>query len=398
MSADLAHRLGGRYRLEQPIGYGGMGHVYRAFDELLQRPVAIKLLDTQAAHQPGLGASLADEARATARVSHPGIVQVFDAGDQDGTSYIVMELVEGRSLREILRGSRTVAVDQALDLAAQLADALDAIHRHRLVHCDVKPANIIVTPAGHPKLVDFGIARAATASGQPSSEEIRGSAPYVSPEQVRGEHLDGRTDVYALGAVLYEMLLGQPPYIGPSATAVAGQRLRSDPVRPRVLDARITPDIDAILMRALARDPAQRYPSAADLRDVLRSAQRRLVARAEPATRLLIAPSRSRPAPRRGVVLAVLIGALLLAGGTLALARASSDLGHRQPGMPGLVGHRLSEVPTLLQRSGIAPADVTVLTRPVERRYVGLVVDQQPQPGLPVDSHRPPQIAVGVSQ
>jgi serine/threonine-protein kinase len=220
----------------------------------------------------------------------------------------------------------------------------------------------------------------------------------VSPEQVRGEHLDGRTDVYALGAVLYEMLLGQPPYIGPSATAVAGQRLRSDPVRPRVLDARIAPEIDAILMRALARDPAQRYPSAADLRDVLRSAQRRLVARAEPATRLLIAPSRSRPAPRRGVVLAVLVGALLLAGGTLALARASSDLGHRQPGMPGLVGHRLSEVPTLLQRSGIAPADVTVLTRPVEGRYVGLVVDQQPQPGLPVDSHRPPQIAVGVSQ
>jgi serine/threonine-protein kinase len=375
-----------------------MGHVYRAFDELLERPVAIKLLDTQASQQPGLGASLADEARATARVSHPGIVQVFDVGDQDGTSYIVMELLEGRSLREILRESRSVPADQALDLAAQLADALDAIHRHRLVHCDVKPANIIVTPAAHPKLVDFGIARAGTAIGQTPSEEIRGSAPYVSPEQVRGEQLDGRTDVYALGAVLYEMLLGQPPYVGPSATAVASQRLSSDPVRPRVLDARIAPEIDATIMRALARDPAQRYPSAADLRDALRSAQGRLVARPEPATQPLIAPSRAMPAPRRGVALAVLVGALLLAGGTLAIARVSSDLGHRQPGVPGLVGHRLSEVPTLLESAGIAPADVTVLARPVGGRYVGLVVDQQPQPGLPVDSQRPLQIAVGVAQ
>jgi serine/threonine-protein kinase len=391
VSLEAAQLLGGRYRLVEPIGYGGMGRVFRAHDELLDRAVAVKLLD-----QSALDASEIAEARAAARLSHPGVVHVFDVGlaEPGGRGYIVMEMVPGHTLRDILRDRGRLPADEAAHLAAQLADALDAMHRLDIVHCDVKPLNVIVTPLGHTKLVDFGIARAT--ADKPHAENL-GSAAYVSPEQARGEGVDARSDIYALGAVLYEMLTGARPFAGENAAQIISRRLSADPPPPRSLDPRIPRDLEMITLRALAREPSQRFASAADMRDALRAA----IARASDTTQVIprigtpnIETLRVPPlrAPRLALIaFAVLVVCLLTVGGW----RLSHPTNH---GVPRLVGTRLSEVPAALEDAGFAPADVTILTRPVESQYVGTVVDQQPQPGLPPTGDDALQIAVGVSQ
>ncbi len=202
----------GRYRLREQVGVGGMGRVYRAHDEVLDRDVAVKLLDERASADADVSRACAEEARAAARLARPGIARVFDSGIQDGRGFVVMELVSGRTLEQILRGRGRLAPFEAAEIAARVAAALEYAHRQGVVHCDVKPHNIILAPDGTPKLVDFGIARVASTTGSLAADEIRGSAPYVSPEQVRGEAVDGRADIYGLGAVLYELLTGRPPF------------------------------------------------------------------------------------------------------------------------------------------------------------------------------------------
>jgi eukaryotic-like serine/threonine-protein kinase len=356
--------LAGRYRIEESIGYGGMARVYRAQDELLDRAVAVKLLDDRGWGERGL-----DEARATARLSHPGIVQVFDVGEHAGVGYLVLELLEGRSLREVLQERGRLPPDLAVELAAQVADALDASHRGGIVHCDVKPLNIIVTSSGQAKLVDFGIARALEGT-HATTDEVFGSLPYVSPEQARGEAVDGRSDVYALGIVLDEMLVGRR-----NATR------RTEP--------RLSPGLKAILDKALAPEPARRYSGAAEMRDALRG----LLSAREAPTRPMRQTVGFRVGPRRRVI--ALVAAVAVAVLAFAAWRVWPGGGS---GVPKLVGHSLSEVPALLEEAGIAPADVVVQARPVERQYVGTVVDQQPQPGLPRDANGEVQIAVGVAQ
>jgi serine/threonine protein kinase len=278
MTAEAPQRLGGRYMLGEPIGYGGMGRVFRAHDALLDRDVAVKVVED---------AGAIAEARAAAGVSHAGVVRIFDVGP----SFIVMELVDGRSLRDILLEQGRLPPARAGHLAAQIADALEAIHRHGLVHCDVKPRNILVSPSGIPKLIDFGVAQAAAGPQADAADgAVWASAAYVSPEQARGESIDARTDVYALGVVLYELLVGRQPFSGNSPASVAAQRLVVDPASPRRVDPSIPTALSGVVMRALARDPAHRFATAADLRDALRSScdatsastQRLPVARATP--------------------------------------------------------------------------------------------------------------------
>ena len=288
---ESGHRIAGRYELREPIGQGGMGQVYRGRDVVLDRPVAIKLLAGTAVDLDAREA--ADEARAAARVGHPSVARIFDSGTENGVTFVVMELVEGRPLHELLAERRTVPPREAAALAASLADALDEAHRRGVVHCDVKPRNIIVTPDGVPKLVDFGIARVTTTTRVIASDEVRGSAPYVSPEQVRGDRIDGRSDVYALGAVLYEMLTGRPPFLGDNVVAVISQRLVSDPPTLRSIDPTIPPPLEQVILTALAREPDQRYPSAAAFRDALR-------ATTQP-PRAILGPPPAIPVPRKAV-------------------------------------------------------------------------------------------------
>ncbi len=260
MAVEIPERLAGRYVLGEPLGRGGMGRVFRAHDALLDRDVAVKLVEDAAA---------TIEARAAAGVSHSRVVRIFDVG----SGFIVMELVEGPSLREVLREQGRLRPARAARLAAQVADALEAIHRHGLVHCDVKPGNILITPSGIPKLTDFGVAQAA-AGPHPDVADgaVWASAAYLSPEQARGESVDARTDVYALGVVLYEMIVGRQPFSGDSPASVAAQRLVAEPPPPRRIDPSIPMALSGVVMRALARDAAHRFATAADLRDALCSA------------------------------------------------------------------------------------------------------------------------------
>lgn len=414
-------RLSDRYALGEPIGYGGMAQVYRAHDEVLDRDVAVKLLRDDAFDDDGdLTRASLEEARAAARLTHPGIVHVFDVGSQEGTSFVVMELVPGRSLQRLIRERGRLAAEEAIELTAQVADALAAVHRAGLVHLDVKPNNVLVTPDGRAKLADFGIARAASGSSTLPKDEIRGSAAYLAPEQVRGERVDGRTDIYALGAVLYELLTGRPPFTAENTAALVTQRLVTDPPPPRSINPDVPTDLDAIVLRALAREPEGRFASADEFRDALRSSP----SSQDPANAVTqVIPSvpaqrtpRTRPTRiartrtardarlpwdrfeawingRERQAFVIGIGAVLL---VLIVAAAIVRLQSRAPVAPGLVGHALSEVPALVEHAGLASGDVTVLTRPVEAGYVGKVVDQQPQPGLPVDSSAGLQIAVGV--
>lgn len=269
VSAPNERLVAGRFRLIEQLGRGGMGRVYRAHDEVLDRPVAVKLIYDDAVRDRDLRHASALEARAAARLSHPGIVRILDSGFDDGHLYVVMSLAEGRTLSEILREDGALPVDRALDLAIQVADALAAAHQEGVIHCDVKPGNLLVDADWRVRLVDFGIARVTSSTTGLTGELLQGSAQYVAPEQVEGASVDGRTDLYALGTVLYEMLVGKTPFGGGTIASILARRLVNDPPSLRETNPAIPPKVDQVVLKALARDPDQRFQTTAELRDAL---------------------------------------------------------------------------------------------------------------------------------
>ncbi|GMU79503.1 MAG: hypothetical protein AMXMBFR46_22940 [Acidimicrobiia bacterium] len=266
--------LAGRYRLEQTIARGGMATVWLGRDELLGRRVAVKTLHPELAVDEALRGRFRQEAVAAAALSHPNIVPTFDTGDDGGIAFIVMELVEGESLRQLLDRKRVLDPTEAVDIARQVAAALEHAHRQGIVHRDIKPANVLVPREGPVKVTDFGIAKATGGADFTRTGTVVGTARYLAPEQVRGQPTDARTDVYALGLVLYEMLAGRPAYHGDTEMATALARLAGPP--PPL--AQLRPDVPAalasVLEAALRPEPAQRIPSAAAFEDALLRAAR----------------------------------------------------------------------------------------------------------------------------
>ncbi len=266
--------VGGRYELEDLLGRGGMAEVRRAVDTRLGRPVAIKQLRADLATDPTFQARFRREAQSAAGLNHPNIVAVYDTGEetdpQTGVSipYIVMELVEGPTLRDVLRDGRKILPERALELTQGVLDALGYSHKAGIIHRDIKPANVMLTPTGGVKVMDFGIARAVadTSATMTQTAAVIGTAQYLSPEQARGETVDARSDIYSAGCLLYELLVGRPPFIGESPVSVAYQHVRETPVPPSQLDPVITPDIDAVTLKSLAKDPADRYQSAREMK------------------------------------------------------------------------------------------------------------------------------------
>lgn len=266
--------LGGRYQLGAVLGRGGMAEVRRARDLRLGRDVAVKQLRVDLASDPTFQARFRREAQAAAGLNHPNIVAVYDTGEETDphsgvhVPYIVMELVEGHTLREILRTGRQIVPAKALEFSQGVLEALNYSHKAGIVHRDIKPANVMLTPAGQVKVMDFGIARAVadTSSTMTQTAAVIGTAQYLSPEQARGETVDSRSDIYSAGCLLYELLVGRPPFQGDSPVSVAYQHVREAPVPPSHLDPEITPAMDAITLKALAKDPADRYQSAAAMR------------------------------------------------------------------------------------------------------------------------------------
>ena len=273
MVADRVHAmLGGRYRLDSLVARGGMAEVWAGHDTLLDRPVAVKLPLDHLRSQPGFMARFRREAVAAARLNHPKVVAVYDTGDDaELGAYIVMELVPGPSLRQVIRSEGPLAVDRAVETAAQVAAALEFAHMHGMVHRDVKPANVLLSPDGV-KVADFGIAKAALdADDLTQTNMMLGTARYLSPEQVEGRPLDARSDVYALGVVLYEMLCGQSPFDADSDLALAVKHLTVEAAPPSAVNPAVPPWLDEVVMTALAKDPEQRFPSASAVLQSLRA-------------------------------------------------------------------------------------------------------------------------------
>lgn len=257
--------LANRYRIQAKIGDGGMAVVYRALDLLLHRPVAIKCLRPQFASDPEFLQRFMQEAQAAASLSHPNVVNIFDVGHAGDVHYIVLEYVQGRNLKEILREEGRLPPKRAAHIARSVARALEAAHRRQLIHRDIKPHNILITPEGRVKVTDFGIARAASAAQLTQTGTVIGSVHYFSPEQARGGPVGPASDLYALGVVLYEMLTGTVPFRGDSPIAVALKHLEEEPVPPSRLVPSIPPWLEQVVLKALAKDPAQRYASAEEM-------------------------------------------------------------------------------------------------------------------------------------
>ncbi|MCX4787924.1 Stk1 family PASTA domain-containing Ser/Thr kinase [Streptomyces sp. NBC_01221] len=265
-------RLGGRYELGSVLGRGGMAEVYLAHDTRLGRTVAVKTLRADLARDPSFQARFRREAQSAASLNHPAIVAVYDTGEDyvDGVSipYIVMEYVDGSTLRELLHSGRRLLPERTLEMTVGILQALEYSHRAGIVHRDIKPANVMLTRTGQVKVMDFGIARAMGDSGMTMTQTsaVIGTAQYLSPEQAKGEQVDARSDLYSTGCLLYELLTVRPPFIGDSPVAVAYQHVREEPQPPSNFDPEITPEMDAIVLKALTKDPDYRYQSADEMR------------------------------------------------------------------------------------------------------------------------------------
>ncbi|WP_052847477.1 Stk1 family PASTA domain-containing Ser/Thr kinase [Streptomyces avicenniae] len=265
-------RLGGRYELGQVLGRGGMAEVYLAHDTRLGRTVAVKTLRVDLARDPTFQARFRREAQSAASLNHPAIVAVYDTGEDyvEGISipYIVMEYVDGSTLRELLHSGRKLLPERTMEMCIGILQALEYSHRNGIVHRDIKPANVMLTRTGQVKVMDFGIARAMGDAGMTMTQTaaVIGTAQYLSPEQAKGETVDARSDLYSTGCLLYELLTVRPPFIGDSPVAVAYQHVREEPQPPSVFDPEITPDTDAIVLKALVKDPDYRYQSADEMR------------------------------------------------------------------------------------------------------------------------------------
>ncbi|WP_052509648.1 protein kinase domain-containing protein [Kitasatospora griseola] len=256
----IGRAMNGRYELGEILGVGGMATVYRALDHQLGRPVAVKVLNGGLADDPRFAERFAREARLAALLSHPRIVTVFDSGLDQGSPYLVMELVHGDTLGRLIADQGTLPVERAVGIAAAVLDALSAAHAQGLVHRDIKPGNIMITHDGGVKVVDFGIARVGSSSGQQLTQaaSVVGTAAYLSPEQATAGEVDARADLYAVGCVLFEMLTGAPPFTADTPVAIAFKHVTEYPVPPAAVRPDVPPALDAAIMRLLAKHPAER--------------------------------------------------------------------------------------------------------------------------------------------
>ncbi|MEJ7727307.1 MAG: Stk1 family PASTA domain-containing Ser/Thr kinase [Actinomycetes bacterium] len=315
------HLIGGRYELGDLLGRGGMAEVRKGRDIRLGRTVAIKRLRTDLASDQTFQARFRREAQSAASLNHPTIVSVYDTGeevvgDDHHVPYIVMEYVEGLTLRDVIRSGETLLPERSLEIVAGVLRALAYSHHAGIVHRDIKPANVMLTPAGEVKVMDFGIARAIadTSATMTQTAAVIGTAQYLSPEQARGAQVDARSDLYSTGCLLYELLTSRAPFVGDSPVSVAYQHVREHPQPPSVHQPGLSPEIDAIVMRALEKNPDDRYQSAEDMRADAERAMRGEQVEAT-ATQMMPQPTQMMPQVNRPVSQVGYAGAGFAGGG-----------------------------------------------------------------------------------
>jgi serine/threonine protein kinase len=264
--------LNGRYEVESRLGEGGMAKVFAGTDRLLGRKVAVKVLSSQYAQDKTFVERFRREAQAAAGLNHPNVVSVFDTGSDDGVHYIVMEHVEGRTLADIIGEEGALRPARAVEIAVDVCRALSSAHEKGMVHRDVKPGNMLLTPDGGVKVADFGIARVASGEPLTVTGSVMGTASYLSPEQARGGSIDARSDIYSLGCVLYEMLTGKTPFAGDSLVSIAYKHVEEEPTAPSLVNPAVPAGLSAVVTKAMAKDPADRYQSADEMAGELREA------------------------------------------------------------------------------------------------------------------------------
>ncbi|MGB0101479.1 MAG: Stk1 family PASTA domain-containing Ser/Thr kinase [Nocardioides sp.] len=408
--------IGGRYELGELLGRGGMAEVRKGTDTRLGRVVAVKRLRTDLASDATFQARFRREAQSAASLNHPAIVAVYDTGEEpasDGSGisqpYIVMEHVAGRTLRDILREGRKILPERALEITSGVLSALDYSHRAGIIHRDIKPGNVMLTPSGDVKVMDFGIARAISdaSSTMTQTAAVVGTAQYLSPEQARGETVDSRSDVYSTGCLLYELLTGRPPFVGDSPVAVAYQHVREPALPPSDHDTELPEEIDAIVMQALAKRVEDRYQSAAAMRsDIERYLAGRPVhapapvpvaaaAAAYPTAATAVTPAvppeeEDSSGGRTGLYIALGLLLLVLIAGAAYLMPRLFESAPEQVGVPNVIGKNENQA-----RALIGEAELTVGS--IERENsddvaAGKVISQDPTADTFVD----PDSAVGL--
>src|SRR5438309_17710 len=397
----------GRYRILRKLGTGGMANVYLAEDEVLGRRVAIKILNDRHAGDDQFVERFRREAKNAASLSHPNIVSIYDRGEAEGTYYIAMEYLDGRSLKELIVARGPAPIHLAVDYARQILAAIRFAHRHGIVHRDIKPHNVLVDAEGRLKVTDFGIARAGASSQMTEAGSIIGTAQYLSPEQAKGAPVDQTSDLYSVGVVLYELLTGVVPFSGDTPVEIAMKHLSMVPEPPSARRAEVPRDLDMVVMRALAKDPAERYHSAeemdADLRRVARGvaispateeAATAIISRPPPSAITEIKPRPPVPyappaayydydePPRRALwpwLVALLFVIAAIVGGYFLYQQVQDQLsGAKTVGVENYKQNREADAVARILRIGLKPQVVRQPKADVPETYV---FQQSPQPG-----------------
>ncbi|MDO3683808.1 Stk1 family PASTA domain-containing Ser/Thr kinase [Micromonospora sp. C28ISP2-4] len=416
-----ARLLGGRYQVGELLGYGGMAEVHRGRDLRLGRDVAIKMLRADLARDATFQMRFRREAQNAASLNHPAIVAVYDTGEETAPTgetlpFIVMEFVNGRTLKEVLGVEGRLQPRRALEICADMCAALEFSHRHGIIHRDIKPGNVMLTQTGQVKVMDFGIARALAsgATTMTQTSAVIGTAQYLSPEQARGEAVDARSDVYAAGCVLFELLCGHPPFVGDSPVSVAYQHVREQPPTPSTINPDVNPAVDAIVLKALSKNPLNRYQSAGEMRaDLLRAAAGRpvLATPVMPAdetmpmgaaagggyhqaqqTQMMGPQTRQQPVARVGDpgkrkssswVIAAFAALGVLAVIALGTALWLNQAGNEKVSVPQLVGRSQAEAQAALTQAGLRFTEGDPVQNTTCEK--GSVVDQSPSFGQRVE-------------
>jgi serine/threonine-protein kinase len=375
---QLAEVFSNRYEIQRGIARGGMAEVYLARDQLLDRPVAVKVLFPEYARDESFVERFRREAQSAANLTHPNIVAIYDWGQERGTYFIVMEYVRGRSLRDVVQINGPFSARHTAEIGAEIATALEFAHRNGVVHRDVKPGNVLLTADGDVKVTDFGIARAGTSESLTQTGAVMGTAAYFSPEQAQGLPVDGRSDVYSLGVVLYEMVTGVPPFSGESPVAVAYKHVREDPLPPSEHGAEVPPDLEHIILTAMEKDVEARYQTADALRSDLVRFERGQPPLGGPVTGAVVGTTAAAAAPtqvaraaapppgqgggdqdahrkRIGAIVAGLLGVVLIAAvviGLIALSGGGGGGGGQTIEVPNVINKPFAEADQALKLTG----------------------------------------------
>src|SRR5437588_803700 len=413
---QLADVFSNRYEIQRGIARGGMAEVYLARDQLLDRPVAVKVLFAEYARDPSFVERFRREAQSAASLNHPNIVAFYDWCQERGTYFIVMEYVRGRSLRDVVQVNGPFSARRTAEIGAEIAGALEFAHRNGVVHRDVKPGNVLLTADGDIKVTDFGIARAGTMEALTQTGAVMGTAAYFSPEQAQGLPVDGRSDVYSLGVVLYEMVTGAPPFTGESPVAVAYKHVREDPEPPAARAPDLPPDLQHIILTAMAKDADSRYQTADELRADLMRFVRGQPPLGGPVTGLVadgtataaVASTQAAPVAaldghdpdehkrkRRGALVAGILGVVLIAAVIIALLAGAGGGGGGGPTaeVPNVVNKPFTEADQALKLAGFKvsrkdvegkdPPDVVPSQQLLQQAGFQVLVQSEPSDSVP---------------